>query len=316
MTKPTKIITVGLSPSWDMVCQFDGIDWGDHKLVDSAACTPAGKALNISRALAWTGTKSIAAGLWGRDDYDLMKKAMTQLRSLIKLKMTPVQGNTRRNVTVVDLARNREMHLRSKCGLASKKALNQLRADLKPIVKKNNICVFAGLMPQTNLLPQLIRIITDCTARGAKIAIDSHGQPLKRIVDTGAVWLIKPNVEELRELLAENIPDRPPALAKAAKRLLNKVQIILISRGKKGAIVVTPNGAWQAKCTAQQPVQSTVGCGDYLLAGFLKAITETQNPPQALKTALKLSTAKAWSWPNQKPWPQTQRQIRIEGGRV
>jgi len=312
MTKASKIITVGLCPSWDMVCRFDGIEWGDHKLVDSATCRPAGKALNISRALAWTGRKNVAAGLWGRDDYEQMRKAMRELRGVVTVGMTAVEGGTRRNVTVVDTAGNREMHLRFKCGLASARALRELGADLKGIVDKNSICVFAGLMPESKFLGQVVRIVKDCSDRGGKIVVDTYGEALRRIVDAGLAWMINPNVDELRELLGEDVADRPASLAKAARRLLDKVEIVLVSRGKKGAVVIAPDGAWQGRCLGRGRVLSTVGCGDYLLGGFLKGLTETQDPGSALKAALKVATAKAWGWTEVKTWPQAQRQIRIE----
>jgi len=134
MNRYSSIITVGLCPSWDTVCRFDGIEWGEHKTVSSSDSQPAGKALNISRALAWMGEKNIAAGLWGRDDFQQMTKAMRPLGGLVKVKMTAAEGGTRRNVTVVDTLNNREMHLRNRSELASKKALRKLEADLKAIV--------------------------------------------------------------------------------------------------------------------------------------------------------------------------------------
>ncbi|MBL7152761.1 MAG: hypothetical protein ISS79_03530 [Phycisphaerae bacterium] len=312
MKKASKIVTVGLCPSWDTVCRFDGIEWGEHKLVDSATCRPAGKALNISRALAWTGRKNVAAGLWGRDDYEQMKKAMRELRGLVTVKMTAVEGGTRRNVTLVDTAGDREMHLRFPCGLASAKALIKLGADLKAIVKKGDICVLAGLMPESKLFGRVVRIVRDCSGRGGRIVVDTYGEALRRIVDTQLAWMINPNVAELRELLGEDVADRPASLARASRRLLDKVEIVLISRGKKGAVVVTSEGAWQGRCVGRGRVQSTVGCGDYLLGGFLKGLIESSNAGSALKIALKVATAKAWGWTEEKTWAQAQRQIQID----
>ena len=133
----SKIITIGLCPCRDTVCQLDGVDWGQHKVISSASSRPAGKALNISRALAWMGTKSIAAGLWGREDYEQMLRAMRPLQGSVKVKMTAVDGSTRRNITVVDTVNNREMHFRAVSRLASRKALRKLKADLQAIVNRN-----------------------------------------------------------------------------------------------------------------------------------------------------------------------------------
>lgn len=338
MSKASRIVTVGLCPSWDLVCRFDGIEWGEHKLVGSSSCRPAGKALNISRALAWMGEKNTAAGLWGRDDYEQMRKAMRELwglapleiarprrgppptrgflTGLVRVKMTAVEGATRRNVTVVDTIRDREMHLRFPCGLVSRKALRQLGEDLKAVVKRDSVCVFAGLMPESKFLPELLRIVEDCSERGAKIVVDTCGEALRRIADTGRAWIIKPNIEELRELLGEQAADKPAGLAKASHGLLDKVGIVVISRGRKGAVAVTKEGAWQGRCIGRGRVLSTVGCGDYLLGGFLKSLNDTPDVGSALEVALKVATAKAWGWTEEKTWGQAGRRIEIEGGRI
>ncbi|MBN1804735.1 MAG: hypothetical protein JW837_05750 [Sedimentisphaerales bacterium] len=328
MNRTSSIITVGLCPCWDTVLRFDGIEWGDHKLVSSSDSWPAGKALNISHALAWMGEKNIAAGLWGRDDFEPMKKAMRKFAGLVKVKMTAVDGSTRRNVTVVDTGKDREMHLRNRSELTSKKAIRQLEADLAKIVKKGSICVFAGLMPEEEFIGDVVRIIKSCKKLGAGIVVDTHGLALKEIIDTGAAWMIKPNVEELRELLCEDITDSPAVLARAGLKLLDKAEIVLISRGEKGAVIVTNQGAWQGRCSGSSRVLSTVGCGDFLLAGFLKGLNPVRSKPSisdginkfdfgsALRTGIKAGTARAWGWAEGKSWEQAMRGIKVEVKRI
>jgi len=327
-----KIVTIGLCPSWDTVCRFEGIDWGEHKTVSSASSRPAGKALNISQALAWMGQKNIAAGLWGRDDFEQMLRAMSAfggLRGLVKVKMTAVDGGTRRNITVVDTANDREMHLRNRSELASKKALRKLEADLRAIVSKGSVCVFAGAMPEDEFVGDVVRIIKSCRERGAKIVVDTYGDALKRILETGAVWLIKPNVDELRELLGGQVTDSPAGLVGAGRKLLDKVEVVLISRGKKGGVVVTNKGAWQGRCVGRSRVLSTVGCGDFLLAGFLKGLNPVRSKSSAsngvkdksdagsaLGTAIKVATARAWGWTEGKSWSQALREIKAAVERV
>lgn len=307
-----KIVTIGLCPSWDTTCRFDGIDWGQHKTVSSASSRPAGKALNISQALAWMGQENIAAGLWGRDDYQQMLKAMRSLGGLVKVKMTAVDGGTRRNITIVDTVNDREMHLRNRSELTSKKALRKLKADLGVIVHKGSVCVFAGMMPEDEFVGDVVRIIKLCRERGAKIVVDTYGDALKRILETGAAWLIKPNVEELRELLGEQVPDNPIALARAARKLLDKAEIVVISRGRKGGVVITNKGAWQGHGIGRRRVLSTVGCGDYLLGGFLKGLKDRSDAGSALGTAIKVATAKAWGWTDKMPWLDVQSKIKVQ----
>jgi fructose-1-phosphate kinase PfkB-like protein len=230
--------------------------------------------------------------------------------------MTTVPGGTRQNVTVVDTATGRDMHLRNKSLLASAKTLKKLRSDLKTIVRSGSICVFAGKMPEGKLLDDVVRLVEFCRDRGARIVLDTSGIALTQIVDTGATWLIKPNVEELRELLGEQIKDGPVALARAGRKLLDKVEIVLISRGAKGSVVVTKQGAWQVRCLGRAPVLSTVGCGDCLLAGFLKALEDKPDMPRALATATKVAGARAWGWMESKTWPQVKRQVQVKSSPV
>jgi len=311
-----KIVTVGLCPSWDTICLFDGIDWGEHKTVSSAGSRPAGKALNISRALAWMGQENIATGLWGRDDYQQMLKAMRSLGGLVKVKMTAVDGGTRRNITVVDTANDREMHLRNRSELTSKKALRKLEADLIAIVHKGSVCVFAGMMPEDEFIGDVVQIVKSCRERGAKIVVDTYGNALKQLLETGAIWLIKPNVEELRELLGEQVTDSPAALVRAGRKLLDKVEIVLISRGQKGGVVVTKKSAWQGRGIGRRRVLSTVGCGDYLLGGFLKGLKDKSDAGSALGTAIKVATAKAWGWTDKMSWLDVQSKIKVQIGQM
>jgi len=316
MNRNYTIITVGLCPAWDILCYGEGLGWGLHREVETTTFRPAGKAMNISRALAWMGEKSIAAGLWGRDDYEQMLKAMRSLRGFVKVKMTAVDGGTRRNITIVDTASDREMHLRNRSELASRKALRKLEADLRAIVHKGSVCVFAGVMPEDEFAGDVVRIIKSCREGGAKIVVDTYGDALKQILETGAVWLIKPNVEELRELLGEQVTDSPSGLVEAGRKLLDQVEIVMISRGRKGSVVVTRNGAWQSRCVGCGRVLSTVGCGDYLLGGFLKGLKDKSDVGSALRMAIQVATARAWGWSDKMSWMDVQSKIKVKVGQM
>ncbi len=305
------IITIGLSPAWDITCRLKNPHWGGHININDQTIIPAGKALNVSKALAWMGQKNIAAGLWANIDYKQMQTAVQSLWPLIKVKMTPVDGNTRKNITLIDTAKQKEMHLRSKSELANINALRKIRNDLQKIVKKNCICVFSGAMPEGNILKEVIQLIKSCRGLGAKIVLDTSGPALKKIVEKGLVWLLKPNITELSELIGKNIEDKTDSLIKIGRELLDKAEIVLISRGKKGAIVVSKDAAWKGNCISRKKALSTVGCGDYLLAGFLKGLKDTSETDSALTIAVKTATAKAWGITEQKTWSQVQNHVQI-----
>jgi 1-phosphofructokinase len=310
MLKIGEIITVGLCPAWDTVCVLDGVEWGEHAVVAERRDRAAGKALNVSRALAWTGEESTAAGLWGTDDYSRILEDLKPLRSKVKVRMTAVPGATRQNITVVDRKGAREMHLRNKCNLASKAALAILEDELETIVSENSVCVFAGSMPE-GLDREIIDILDNCADNGALAVVDTSGPALGKLVGTGAVWMAKPNVRELGELVGFEVADDVEAIRRACAGVLEKVEIVLVSRGENGAVAVTEKGVWEARAVRSRKAISTVGCGDYLLAGFLKGMRDTASVEESVVIGIKAASAKAWGVDATEDWAAVSERVEV-----
>jgi len=305
------IITVGFCPAWDMICRADDIDWGRHVRV-SQSVHPAGKALNVSRVLAWLGKKNVAAGLWGQRDWPDAQMSLSGCQNQIDFHMTLAAGHTRRNVTVIDTRRRLEMHLRAPCSLATRTSLAQLAGDLKLIIRSACWVVFSGAMPEGDLLDDCLTIIQDLCRSGVKVAVDSSGLALSRAVELGGLALIKPNLEELGQLLGRSIPNDPLAIEEAARVFCNQSQIILVSRGPEGAMIITKDRRIECRAEIlQNQAEKTVGCGDYLLAGFL-ASEDTADLCERLGTAVKAATAHAIGLSESMDWPTAAAHIRIE----
>ncbi|MCF7974545.1 MAG: hypothetical protein K9N55_12060 [Phycisphaerae bacterium] len=313
MKRQGNIITVGLAPAWDLTCQGSHLHWGEHPVLEDQHLVPAGKALNVSRALAWLGQESIAAGWWGQDDIHQMRSHLTGTCPRIQIHMTPVPGHTRINVTVLDQAQHRELHLRVARSLASRLAFTTLQHDLGPCVTSNTDSVLAGALPGEAFKRQVLALAQTCLdAPSTRLIVDAHGPVFQSLVQAGLPWLIKPNVAELGELLGTAIPNRTSSLIKAARTLCDQVPVILISRGRRGAVLVTRDHAWQGHSVDRRKVVSTVGCGDYLLAGFLYGLTKSTRPQTALAAAVKCATARAWGWSQEQTWTAARKKIRVQ----
>ena len=311
VTNSGSIITVGLCPCWDITCCIEGADWGEHIVISSQTFAPAGKALNVSRALAWLGTESTAAGLWGKGDHQQMLEGIGPLSEFVRAEFTVVDGRTRSNITIIDTVGGREMHLRAKSELATREALAQLGRDVERIVEPGGVCVFAGAMPEDELLEDCLGVLSLCRSAGARVVVDSSGVALKQAVDAGGLWIIKPNLAELCELLGRSITDEPKAIARAAGELLEKVDIVLVSRGEKGAVAVSREVVLQGMVINNVPASNTVGCGDYLLAGFLDGLSLADDISSALEKGLKAAGAKAFDWAQKLNWAEAESRIEV-----
>jgi 1-phosphofructokinase family hexose kinase len=316
VTSSGRIITIGLSPAWDVSCRGRGLDWGRHPEIDEQVTRPAGKALNVSMALAWMGQRSVAAGLWGGEDRDRMQRSIRSITKLVRVRMTMVRGRTRQNITVVDTKNRREMHLRQESRLATPAAVRRLRAGLERIVRRGDYCVLAGAMPAGDSLEPVVDLVKSCRRRGGRIVVDAHGPVLTHLVDERLPWLIAPNVAELGELLGSDIKDTPAGVTAAGRTLLDKVPVVLISRGRRGVILLTRRGGWTGCVKTRCKVLHTVGCGDFLLAGFLASYAHRRNARTALATAVKVASARAWGWTEMHAWPAARQRIDVGLARI
>jgi fructose-1-phosphate kinase PfkB-like protein len=192
------------------------------------------------------------------------------------------------------------MHFRSPSTLATRASLHKVLSDIKTIASKGSICVFAGSMPNGDLLSQCNLIIQACRKRGAQIVLDTSGVALKKLLAKGSFELIKPNLDELRQVTGLDIPDRTGQIIAAAKSLLNRTKYVLVSRGPKGALLISKEKVFSAVCLSNRKAVNTVACGDYLLAGFLNEFVKSNRPCEALAAAVVSATAKAWGLENMK----------------
>ncbi len=162
------IITVGLAPAWDLTCQGNHLDWGDHPVLKNQHLVATGKALNVSRALAWLG----------QEDFAQMQTHLAQTCPPIRTHMTPVHGATRINVTVLDSAQRKELHLRAPSSLASPIAFDSLEKDLQKSTQPKTVTVLAGALPHASHTNQVLTLARACRqAHDARLVVDSHGWP-------------------------------------------------------------------------------------------------------------------------------------------
>jgi 1-phosphofructokinase family hexose kinase len=293
-----KVITVSVGACWDLTYKCGGVGWGEHAKVDVFTKVPAGKAMNVSRALDWMGIGSVAMGLWGSEDFDSAVRWLGREAGLVEPSFTVAEGRTRENVTVIDTAAGREMHLRAANELCDADSMSRLRADLAGRVGRGDVCVFSGSMPGGEVLDEILLMVGDCAAAGARVAIDTSGEALAKLIDAEKVWLVKPNEAELVELLglegyAVGEGDGLIERARTAG-LMDKCECVLLSMGERGAVIAGADSAVSgaARLTVEEAV-NTVGCGDFLLAGFLGSLVKGAEAREALQAGLVAGAARA-----------------------
>jgi tagatose 6-phosphate kinase len=294
------IITIGFNPAIDRILECPDFHIGGHQQARQIARLAAGKAANVNRALALLGTDSIATGFVGADEIEFFhEQLMSTGPGRVLCRFVEVGSRTRENISILDPARRLETHLRDRglsvtgeeATLLEQKIIHELTVGGGG---GSDVAIFAGSLCEGLDAEYFAGLLDKCAAHGAKVVVDSSGDCL-RAAGSHKVWLLKPNLEELRQLVGVEVPNAASAVRAAAMPLLKNIQNILVTRGPMGAVLLTAAGAWSGRIMTKDTPVRTVGCGDHLLAAFVAEISAGRDSEHALATALAVATARALS---------------------
>lgn len=299
VSRRPRIITVTLNTAVDTVLEVPGFTVGAHQAGRRLRRYPAGKGLNVSRALACVGCPSTVTGFVGRDDAGVFRRFIRHdTHSLADSQLAAVAGATRHNITILDPVNRTETHLREAGFTVTRTDLRRLRAKLLRLARPPCVVAFSGSLPPGVSAADCQGLFDAIAEHGASLVLDVAGNLLRSVLfcDGAAArqpWLmIKPNLAELGELLGRSLPANERELARLVRPLNQAARYVVVTRGPRGAVLVGRRGAWSGDVRVDPvDVVSTVGCGDCMLAGLLAGYVEKAPAPEMLRRGLALATA-------------------------
>ena len=125
-------------------------------------------------------------------------------------------------------------------------------------------------------------LVARARALGVRVAIDSSGAPMVAAV-AARPSLIKPNHEELAELVGSPLPTLGHVRDAAADLVASGIETVAVSLGADGALLVADGISIHVRTRITRPI-STVGAGDCMLAGLLAATAAGASAEDALAT--------------------------------
>ena len=263
-----QVISVALNPAVDRVVEVPGFHVGGHRRGRRITRYPAGKAINMARAMAALGQPSTVTGFIGQPEAEWYRQFLSD-HGIEDYRVVAVAEPTRENITVVDPdSRDADTHIIEQGFTIVAGDVAQLRETLSSLASPGRLFAFCGSLPAGVTVAQFVEMLQLCLDGGAQVAVDASGAALEAAVEL-PLWLIKPNVEELAALIGEELFTRDEQLA-AAKRVAARVDRVLLSDGARGATLIDAQEVHHACATIPtEDVVGTVGCGDALLGGFL-----------------------------------------------
>ena len=271
------IVTLTPNPSLDRTIEVSQLRVGEVHRATGGCVDPGGKGVNVSRALAANGARSVAvlpgSGAAAAHFGALLDEAGVTHR------FVDLADAIRTNITLVT-ADGTTTKINEQGRLSQAVDAEAMLDSTEVLLEDATWVVGCGSLPPGIDGALYAGLIDRARRMGVKVAIDTSGEALGDAVACRPD-LIKPNLEELEELLGHPLGTVADVLAAAQDLNAQGVGTVVVSLGAQGALGVDATGAWHAMATVDKPL-STVGAGDCLLAGVLAALDSGSSLADAL----------------------------------
>lgn len=258
------IITVTPAPAIDWTVRTPHLNLGEVNRGESLFREASGKGVNVSWALHRQKISTCAVFPAGGPGGDFMTESLTEAG--VAHRVVPVVEDVRTNMTL-RLDDAPETKINTEANPLSAAEIESLLDAVREVLPGASALVTCGSVPK-GAPATLHRDIVELGKKaGVMTVVDASGAALHEAVSANPD-LIKPNVEELQDLVGSPMDTLGDVHLAATELVTRGVGAVLVSLGRYGALLVDGEGALHAQAKGVRAV-NTVGAGDALLAGFI-----------------------------------------------
>ncbi|MGW3174826.1 1-phosphofructokinase [Streptomyces sp. NPDC001153] len=260
------ILTVTPNPSLDRTYEVQALKRGEVIRAETERMDPGGKGVNVSRAVAAAGRRTVAVLPLGGAPGALIADLLDAQG--IEVAPVPIAGATRSNIALAES--DGALTKINAPGPELSGAEQELLLDTVRAQSRDADWIACCGSLSRGLAPSWYAdVVTRAHAGGARIALDTSGRALLEAL-RARPDVVKPNAEELAEAVGRPLATVGDALKAAEEVRGMGARAVLASLGADGQLLVEDAGAWFATAPVDT-LRSNVGAGDSSLAGFLIA---------------------------------------------
>ena len=283
----TDILTITLNPALDVLTTIDRVS-DTHKMRCGPVLKhPGGGGVNVARVLHRLGASCVAVylagGVTGERHHQLMRDEK------VRCHLVPIAQETRESFSAHELSTGHDFRFvlpGPEVAAAEYDACFDFVAHHMP---QQFLVISGGLAPgiPTDFYARLTAL---AKSKGVRVVLDTNGPALHAALKEG-VFLFKPSLRELRELTGQDLPD-PASWKAAAQQLIRdgKSDVVAVSLGEDGAMLVTATQAWYAP-SLKVAVQTTIGAGDSFVGGMVWALSQGEGLEKAFQAGMAAAAA-------------------------
>jgi 6-phosphofructokinase 2 len=284
----TRILTLTMNPAVDLFTSTPRVQ-PTHKLrCGPALVHPGGGGINVARVLARLGAEVTAlypaGGVTGRQLHELL-----QAEGVADV-VVPIAGETRESFTAHEEQSGLDWRFVLPGPELSDSEWQACLERACASTEASGWLVASGSLPPGAPADFYALLAQRAAATGVRLVLDTSGPPLAEALRAG-VHLVKPSLRELGELTRAPLQTQQQQLA-ACRALVGsgQAQVIALTLGAEGALVVSASEAWRAPAL-QVAVASTIGAGDSFVGGLVFALARGDALREAVREAMAASAA-------------------------
>lgn len=283
-----EIVTITMNPAIDTSTEADRIV-PEHKLRCAAPKRdPGGGGINVARVAVRLGADVLAVFICGGETGALLRR-LIDAEGLASLSVH-VAGDTREDFTVADKRTGEQYRFVLPGPRLSQAELRSCLETLGSSGGRPAYIVASGSLPPGVPDDFYASAVRTAKAGGAKFVLDTSGASLKAALEEG-VFLVKPNLRELSDMAGETL-DGESSWVEAARKLVGsgRAEIVALSLGHRGALLVCADGAWRAE-PLNVEIVSAVGAGDSFLGAMVWSLASGHSLDKAFRYGVAAGSA-------------------------
>lgn len=286
------ITTVTLNPSIDIAYTVEELNLDKVNRVETVNKTAGGKGVNVARVLNLLGEEVIATGLIGGQHGKYLKNQLDQLG--IMHQFVPIKGETRDSIAILHGSRQTELLERGP--FITKKEQQTFTDHFEQLLEMSDIMTISGSLPQGCPLDYYKQLVALADKKGKDILLDTSGKFLLEVLKgKEKPLLIKPNLEELGELIGQRICSSiqlEKIQSLLAHPIFEGVPWVVVSLGERGAVAKVAQCFYEV-IIPKISVVNPVGSDDATLAGSAHALSKRQSIEEILAFSMACGMANA-----------------------
>jgi 6-phosphofructokinase 2 len=282
------VITFTMNPAIDVSATVSRVV-PRHKLrCTSVRRDPGGGGINVARVVARLGGHVQAIYPVGGPIGDLLRRLVDE--EAVVSHTVPLSQDTRESFTIGEEETGKQYRFVLPGPKLTSDECDKCLAAVAQIRPAPTFFVASGSMPTGVPDDFLARAARAAKVRGAKVVVDTSGPALAAALGEG-VFLFKPNLRELQELVGSPLDGREQQLA-AVRSLVEKraADAVALTLGHLGALLVMQQRAFYAPALSVEPV-SVVGAGDSFLGAMVSSLDAGLGIEEAFRQGIAAGSA-------------------------